>query len=303
MKRLLAFGALTLLTTGCEFFVGDLDQTYEDEPAAGAGADGGLGGSGLGGSGPGGGGAGGQLQTCSSLPVGQTINFSYQNVQEVTTQWCDDDTGSRLTVPNGQVRLAPQVGDYWTTTTTAPSLYMEIDGNFGFRVDFRVANSSGPIMLPCGAYNGAGIIVRNPDQTTPDWLLFDLGRIGFDAGGLEDTSCMAAQVGQFGTYVYEVDTVVGGIGTFTATTNNELQVGVCRVGNRFTMYTRPNPSAMPTLVHDHTQGAGALPSLVQVGFTAHRFTIIDIIEMTVSAARIETAFSTEPDCVTALFSD
>lgn len=304
MKRLLALGALALVTASCEALLGDLDHTYRDVAAGGMGGSPSEGG---GGSAPGVGGGGGEpiLGACGT-PLGTPIDFAYASAAGVAAQWCFLETATTQTEDalrfvDGVVRIVPgaTMNDYWHLEHTAPFVYTELQGDFGFYVAFSVeANEA----RPCRAYNGGGILVRDP-SALPDWLLFDLSRFPNSNPGAQD--CGSPQTaptdqGVFGTHVFSYDDIVGE--NFSAAENHSIEMGVCRIGQQFEMYTRGATAAQttPTSVLS-APITRSLSTEVEVGITAHRYVVTEELAMEIHAARVEPNVTSFEHCRDTIF--
>lgn len=245
---------VALVTLGCEGFI---DAREYEQPAGGAGGDGGETAT------AGAGGTGGSLP-CVKGP-GVTDFRELESTAAVLACWStdgdDEDTRFELETSgsNRGFVIEPDAdGDYWfgDDRETGPMLYQEVDGDFGFLIDFEVEYAQ---LLPSYSFNGAGIAVLDPtaNNLEGEWLLADLARQGMD---VEPEYAFGNSAWLWSGHVPE---------NFQVSEEPRMQIALCRVGTYFSAYRRRRDMSVSDFFWGGDQGEFA--PTVRVGFTAHVF--------------------------------
>jgi hypothetical protein len=132
----------------------------------------------------------------------------------------------------GKLTLIPEpiLRHAWYADDTAPFLYKALTGDFVVEVDVRAGRTTDPTLAPRGAFGAAGLMLRDPDSSSPGRQRYVLYTVGQQHAGVarEAKTTVAAAGGSASTLF--LNATPGGV--------SAARLRLCRVGPEVRFFYR-----------------------------------------------------------------
>lgn len=193
------------------------------------------------------------------------------------TQHNEDD--ATVTVEDGQCTIEPEPNTVWYQNSETNHLSKPVSGNFAVTVDLSVTNVAGGSIVPGALYRIAGLMIRAPQNPTPDTYHVGLGV-------LDNPNEL----------IFEYKTTNDGTSTYGSAPygQNEAELRICRLDGEVHGLFR-TPGGDWTLVN--TESRADLPDTVLAGPMAYAYPNVSDLRCTVDWIHFKTVTSLG-DCMT-----